>query len=129
MSTFYGFFISTDTNINGTSYSEGLLNKLVSEQPTVPVVVDYTGTKIGNTTRFSKKENAIFCEFEIDEGSYSLVDYAYIVGLFKELEHHYEGNMPVLDDAKLGVIRLSLIPHYPNQTKVVKKGTKNGSEY
>jgi len=113
MKRFIGKFISSVSDINGNRISEELITKIFTEQQIVPVTIDFTGTRIGQTEKFIKVGSVVYCEFSLDETKHPFLDKAYVAPLLDNVEYHLEGRVKVIDHADLQEASVTLIPANP----------------
>lgn len=118
MKKFSGLFLNGLTSIDGYRISDEVVDKIVKDQPRVPVTVDFIGMPIGYTTRFIKTETLVQCEFEVDETKYPFFHMAYIVPSFHNVQIVNEGRTKVITEGDLNAASVTLMPSNVKMTMI-----------
>src|SRR5512133_284983 len=118
MKKYVGPMLSTTPNLNGDRLSDEVIKDILEKQPQVPVTVDFAGTSIGHTVKYTEEGSRVLCEINIDESQYPFLDLAYLVGMFTDVKFHMEGRVKVIDSANLQEAAITLLPSDPTLTRI-----------
>ena len=118
MKRFSGLFINQFTDLNGVQLGDEVVKKVLKEQPRVPVTIDFTGNPIGFTLSYIQTGSVIQCEFVIDETRHPLLEMAYVVPRFENVEYHLDGRTKIVDAGDLVEATITLLPSNPKMTMI-----------
>lgn len=99
MSSYKGCFLTTNPSVNGFIFSEKVLEKILKDQPTLPILVNFQGEPIGNTKSFEMDtEGRLLVSFEIHNEEVKPVG-SYIVprGFFKESDIQKDNGVIIIN--------------------------------
>ena len=125
MKKYIGRLMNSFTDVNMYRISEELLKDVFERQPQVPVTINFNHNPIGSTKRFFVQDDAILCEFEIDETKLPPhLTYAYIVPGLENVESHEENRVRVIDKGDLNEVSISTLPANQHLKPILLKGEK-----
>ncbi len=119
MSEIYnGLLITHNVTKNKTQITKEAIEKLISEQPKVPVTISFSGKPIGFTKDFSVNETGVACRFEISIDDLDQLG-VYVVPGFTVHTSDMENVDGVTVINKMTLTSVALT-HFPADEKVTK---------
>lgn len=119
MSTYKGPLVTTSPDCYGYRFSSEVLEKLVAEQPKLPVFINFRGEPVGHTEEFELdyENSAVVCRFTVEK-KVPFLDESYITGDWSISAFTPEGpaykQIVRVDNADLTSVNIVLTPTTPS---------------